>query len=206
MPGSLGGDTRPPPASGYPADSRRSLTGPSGLRMDKRYLPRTWASPKLVLGQSRIQGTGVFATERIAKGERVMEFGGDLISRQQMESDDYRTPSIWPIDQETFIALPTSDPHISLDEYLNHSCEANTWLSDEVTLTARRDIAPGEEITLDQGTWNIEDAYTDDRELCSCSAEHCRGMLTEEDWKRRDVQERYAGHFHPLVTALIKRG
>jgi hypothetical protein len=133
-----------------------------------------------------------------------MEFGGEMISGQQMESGDYRICSIWPIDPEIFIALPNSDPHVSLDEYLNHSCDANTWLSDEVTLTARRDIAPGEEITLDQGTWNTEDDYIEDREPCSCRAAQCRGMLTEEDWKRSDVQERYAGHFHPLVAALMK--
>jgi hypothetical protein len=172
--------------------------------MYNRYLPRTWVSPKLASGQSQIQGTGVFATEMIAEGERVMEFGGEMISGQQMESGNYRICSIWPIDPEIFIALPNSDPHVSLDEYLNHSCDANTWLSDEVTLTARRDIAPGEEITLDQGTWNTEDDYIEDREPCSCRAAQCRGMLTEEDWKRSDVQERYAGHFHPLVAALMK--
>jgi SET domain-containing protein len=171
--------------------------------MSKRYLPRTWVSPKLVSGQSEIEGTGVFATETIAKGERLMEFGGEMISYQQVESGDYRIPSIWPVDQDTFIALPNSDPHTSLDEYLNHSCDANTWLSDEVTLIARRDIAPGEEITLDQGTWNIEEAYIEDGTPCTCRAAHCRGMLTEEDWKRNDVQERYAGHFHPLVAALM---
>jgi hypothetical protein len=28
-------------------------------------------------------------------------------------------------------------------------------------------------------------------------------MLTEEDWQRADVQEAYAGHFHPLIQALM---
>ena len=93
---------------------------------------------------------------------------------------------------------------MTLDEYLNHSCDANAWLTDVVTLTARRDIEPGEEITLDQGTWNIEDAYIEDRVPCSCGAPVCRGMLTEEDWRRADLQREYAGHFHPLVDALMK--
>jgi hypothetical protein len=171
--------------------------------MKRKYLARSWVSPKLAIGSSKIQGRGVFARETILTGEIVMEFGGERITRQQMESGDYRIRSIWPVAPDTFIALPNSDPDVSLDEYLNHSCDANTWLSDEVTLTASRDIALGEEITLDQGTWNIEDAYIEDREPCSCRAKTCRGMLTEEDWKRSDVQERYAGHFHPLVAALL---
>jgi hypothetical protein len=172
--------------------------------MKQRYPARSFVSPKLSTGPSRIQGRGVFAAAGIRAGETVMVFGGEAISRAQMESGDYRIRSIWPINGDSYLALPNSDPDISLDEYLNHSCDANTWLSDEVTLTARRDIEPGEEITLDQGTWNIEDAYIEDREPCSCGAKNCRGMLTEEDWKRSAVQKQYAGHFHPLVAALMK--
>ena len=169
--------------------------------MKRAYLPRTVVSSKLSLRPSGIQGDGVFARERIAEGETVMEFGGETISRQEMEAGDYRIASIWPVGRDTFLALPSSDPHDSLDEYLNHSCDANTWLADEVTLTARRDIEPGEEITLDQGTWNDVDAYIDDGEPCACGATTCRRMLTEEDWRRADVQSRYAGHFHPLIQA-----
>jgi SET domain-containing protein len=171
--------------------------------MKRRYLPRTAVSSKLSLGPSRIQGYGVLARERIAQGETVMEFGGETLSRQAMEAGDYRIPSIWPVERDTFIALPTSDPDVSLDEYLNHSCDANTWLTDEVTLTARRDIEPGEEVTLDQGTWNLDDDYIEDREPCSCGAGTCRRILTEADWRRADVQTAYAGHFHPIIQALM---
>jgi len=172
--------------------------------MNRLYLPRTWVSRPLASGQSQIQGTGVFATTMIARGEMVMEFGGELISGEEMESGDYRLCSIWPVHPGIFMAVPNGDPHITLDEYLNHSCDANTWLSDEVTLTARRDIAAGEEITLDQGTWNTEDDYMEDGAPCSCRAANCRGMLTGKDWTRIDVQQHYAGHFHPMVAALIK--
>jgi hypothetical protein len=170
--------------------------------MKRRYLPRSWVHSQLETGKSAISGTGVFARAPIARGEKLMEFGGETISREPMLSGNYRIRSIWPVTADTFIALPLTDARVSLDEYLNHSCDANAWLEDEVTLAARRNIAAGEEITLDQGTWNIEDAYIEDREPCSCGAATCRGMLTEEDWKRPDVQLRYQGHFHPLVPIL----
>ena len=163
--------------------------------MKRDYLLRSSVNAKLSLGPSKIQGRGVFASGKIVRDEILMEFGGEAISRRQMESGDYRIRSIWPVGRDAFLALPNSDPQISLDEYLNHSCDANAWLEDEVTLAARRDIQPGEEITLDQGTWNIEDAYIEDREPCSCGATNCRVMLMEDDWTRADVQERYAGHF-----------
>jgi SET domain-containing protein len=166
---------------------------------ERHYLPRSWVHSGLKMGKSAIQGTGVFAAETIKKGEKLMEFGGQAISREQMLSGDYRIRSVWPVTRDVFIAQPLTDDHVTLDEYLNHSCDANCWLADEVTLAAKRDIAAGEEITLDQGTWNVEDPYIEDADPCSCGAAQCRGILTEEDWKRPDVQARYAGHFHPLI-------
>lgn len=133
-----------------------------------------------------------------------MEFGGELVSREQAFSGNYRSRSIWMVDKGHFLALPKSDTHISLDEYLNHSCDANTWLEDEVTIAACRDINFGEEITLDQGTWNFEDSeYTDNREFCSCGTTRCRHTLTKDDWKLVDIQERYKDHFHPMIQQKI---
>ncbi len=172
--------------------------------MQRQYLRYTWASQKLTSDKSDIHGEGVFADQKIAKGEKVMEFGGERISREQAFSGNYRSRSIWIVDQDLFLALPKTDTQISLDENLNHSCDANAWLEDEVTLTALREIKPGEEITLDQGTWNFEDsAYTDNKEPCSCGTARCRHILTENDWKIPAVQERYKGHFHPMIQKMI---
>lgn len=172
--------------------------------MAKQYLQRTWVNSKLVSGKSDIHGDGVFAKEKIAEGEKLMEFGGDLISKEQVLSGNYRSRSVWIISSGCYLALPNTDTEESLDEYLNHSCDANAWLSDEVTLIAKRGIGIGEEITLDQGTWNFDDsAYTDNKEFCSCGAHDCRKVLTENDWKTPDVQKKYKGHFHPMVQELI---
>ena len=175
--------------------------------MPRQYLRYTRVSPKLKSGKSAIHGDGVFADQKIAEGEKVMEFGGERISREQAFSGTYRSRSIWIVDQDLFLALPKTDTHVSLDENLNHSCDANTRLEDEVTLTALQEIKPGEEITLDQESWNSEDsAYTDNKEPFSGGAARCRHILTENDWKIPDVQERYRGHFHPLLQKMIDAG
>jgi hypothetical protein len=171
----------------------------------KTYLPRTWVSPKLLPGQSKIHGAGVIAAESVAKGEKLMEFGGLVISAADVETEMYRARSVWIVAPDTYLALPESDTEPSLDENLNHSCDANSWLADEVTLVARRDIAAGEEITLDQGTWNFdEDDYAWDQDYCSCGSALCRNRLTENDWQLADVQERYKGHLHPFVRRMIE--
>ncbi|HPA73471.1 MAG TPA: SET domain-containing protein, partial [Spirochaetota bacterium] len=53
------------------------------------------------------------------------------------------------------------------------------------TLVARRDIAPGEEITYDYGT----DFTAFDRGFtCRCGSPMCRGYLKKDDWKKlKDV-------------------
>ena len=172
----------------------------------KTYRPRSWISPKLVPGLSRIHGDGVIAAELIAEGEVLMEFGGLPITPADFDTEIYRLRSIWQVGEGAYLALPEADPEPSLDENLNHSCDANAWLEDEVILVARRDIAAGEEITLDQGIWNFEeDEYVWDQDHCSCGADGCRKTLTHNDWKRPDVQARYKGHFHPYVQGLIDR-
>jgi hypothetical protein len=173
----------------------------------KTYLPRSWISPKLVPGPSKIHGDGVIAARPIEKGEKLMEFGGETISPADFETEIYRARSIWQVGDGVYLALREDDPEPSLDENLNHSCDPNAWLADEVTLVARRDIAAGEEITLDQGTWNFdEDDYAWDQDYCSCGARQCRNRLTENDWQLADLQERYKGHFHPFVWQMIEAG
>jgi uncharacterized protein len=168
------------------------------------YPTRTFLHKKLHEQPSAIHGAGIFADEVIVAGEKIMDFGGEYITRSDAYSGNYRSRTVWPITREMYIALPTSDTEPSLDEALNHSCDANTWLDSAYTLVARRDISAGEEITLDQGTWNFEDdAYTDNSVPCSCSASECRRVLTKSDWQRADVQEKYAHHFHPVVQGEI---
>jgi hypothetical protein len=172
--------------------------------MSRQYLKRSWINPRLISRKSSIHGQGVFTEEHISKDEKLMEFGGDLVSGENVFSGKYRERSIWPVYPDHYLALPITDESDSLDEDLNHSCDANAWLIDEVVLVAKRDIKAGEEVTLDQGTWNCEfDAYTNDQKPCSCGASDCRKKLTKEDWKLSSVQRKYAGHFHPIIQVML---
>jgi uncharacterized protein len=170
----------------------------------KSYRSRTWVNPKLIAGESKIHHDGVLAAAPIRRGEKLMEFGGRIITRHDADEGPYRVRSIWAIGADAYLALPESDTAPSLDENLNHSCDANSWLVGDVLLVARRDIALGEEITLDQGTWNFEESeYTVDAIDCTCGAPSCRRRLTENDWQLPALRKRYKGHIHPIVQAMI---
>ena len=71
-------------------------------------------------------------------------------------------------------------------------------------LVARRNIATGEELTLDYALWEWDPTWKIDP--CRCGTVNCRRVITGSDWKMLELQRRYKGHFSPYVTKLIARG
>lgn len=130
-----------------------------------------------------------------------MVWGGQLFKKNDYERA--RPPTIVPFDHRHYIGLPVSDDSESIDEYLNHSCDPNTWMTDQITMVARRDIEPDEEITLDWVMWNSDEWEISKSGKCFCSSKNCRKYITPTDWKIPELQKRYAGHFSPLVQEKI---
>jgi hypothetical protein len=62
-----------------------------------------------------------------------------------------------------------------------------------------RDIRAGEELTHDWAMTDDDDYSAD----CKCGASNCRKTLTGKDWKRADLQKRYAGYFSAYITRKI---
>ncbi len=86
---------------------------------------------------------------------------------------------------------------------INHSCDSNLWMLDEVTLVARRDIARGEELTLDYALTTAEPTWTLDRP-CQCGSVRCRHTITGNDWLLPDMPRRYHEHFAPFINERIR--
>lgn len=83
---------------------------------------------------------------------------------------------------------------------LNHSCDPTLGWADAATLVATRDIAAGDELTLDYAT------VIDDPQFamaCHCETYRCRQMIEGGDWQIPQLQQRYAGRWHPAVQRRI---
>ena len=87
--------------------------------------------------------------------------------------------------------------------YGNHSCDPALWHTDAFTLAARRDLAPGDEVTVDYATQTAEAAF---EMACRCGSALCRGRVTGADWRRPELQERYGEHWVPALLARIRGG
>ena len=151
--------------------------------------------------RSGIHGRGVYATRRIPKHTRVVEYLGDRITHEQA---DARYDAKGQDDGHTFLFVVSSrlviDAGVNGNDarFINHSCDPNCDTvieGDRVFIESVRDIEPGEELAYEYGlTWETTD---DPGELanyaCRCGAASCRGtMLAAEPLDMQRARRRKA--------------
>ena len=140
---------------------------------------------KLTLKNSRIQGRGVFAARRLRKGQRVIEYTGEIISveEEQRRYDDEAMARhhtfLFKIDDKTTIDATRRG---SIARYINHSCDPNceaVWEDGRIFIEAIRNIQPGTELTYDYGYEHDGPVTLEDKEFyfCRCGAVNCRGTI-----------------------------
>lgn len=123
---------------------------------------------------SRIDGHGVYAAEPITRRLKIGEIRGESISVAEARIRATRVERIMIVELSARKAIDFSrstDPM----RFTNHSCQANARLcirQGRVEFYALRDIAPGEEITVDYG-----ESHHDGQLRCRCGAPGCRGSL-----------------------------
>jgi len=159
---------------------------------------------------SGIQGTGIFATDKITEGEIVWWETAE--ERQRHDEVPVNVVKSWPEDkQRPFLRYAYQIGENLYAGYLdgvarepadftNHSCDPTTWFVDDMTMTARRDIEPGEEITYDYATSEIDEDFI---MACGCGAANCRGVIRGTDHLLQEVQEAYGRHMMQHVLNKI---
>ena len=114
-----------------------------------------WLHPAVVVAESPIEGRGLFCTAPIAAGTLVARLGGRLVDGPELRILlDTSTSYV-----DTITVLP--DVHLVLPGrqpigFGNHSCDPTLWHTGAFALSARRDIAAGEEVTVDYATQTAE--------------------------------------------------
>ena len=169
------------------------------MRKDDR-TRKTWINPKLKLKKSNTQGKGLFALERIKKGETVVIFGGQYVSSEEAQIAKKHGKAVMQWDEDLYTV---SDSDVGLAYYVNHSCDPNTWMIDAFTLSAMTNIKPNTEISVDYSLFLDDENYISDWK-CKCESNKCRKRITGKDWKLKELQKRYKDHFSPLISKKIK--
>jgi len=133
----------------------------------------------LLFKDSPIHGIGAFARSRLPKGTRVIEYVGEVITKQEsLRRCELNNEYIlaWTEEHDIDGNIPWNPARL-----INHSCAPNCEaLLDErrIWIVATRDIMSGEEITFNYG-FDLED-YKD--YPCVCGSPHCVGYIVAEEF------------------------
>jgi SET domain-containing protein len=162
----------------------------------------SYISPKATVRESAIHGRGLFAVAPFARGEVVCVKGGYVFDRAKLEELQPRLgPAEIQIGEDLFIGPVEEAERDGGMIFSNHSCDPNIGVTGQIVFVALRDIAAGEELTHDWATTD-DDVY----ELeCRCGAAQCRGVITGQDWRRKDLQEKYGEHVSWYLREKIRK-
>ena len=131
-------------------------------------------SEELRVKKSNIYGKGCFALAHFPARKKIATYAGELIKgerkiearvRKQEAADIIK---IIRLDDDTAVDGAVGG---NATAFINHSCDPNAFMrivpGQKVAIFARRDIRPGEELTID-----YRDPYHP--AVCRCGADNCR--------------------------------
>lgn len=157
--------------------------------------PKDITSEYIKVKESSIHHKGIFAAKNIPAGERIIEYVGRLVTKE--ESDEIADEHLYKSKQyedHGAVYLFQLDDTYDIDgsvswntaRYINHSCNPNCEAVNEdghIQIFALKDIKKGEELHYDYG-YDI-DNY--EEHPCLCGSENCKGYIVAQDqWDELD--------------------
>ena len=122
---------------------------------------------------------GGFARRKIKKGEALIEYVGEKISKTQAaERIAADNPFIFCLDDEFDV---DGDVTWNPARFLNHSCEPNAEaeiFDDQIWIMALREVRPGEEITFNY-SYDLENY---EEHPCRCGSVKCVGYMVAAEF------------------------
>jgi SET domain-containing protein len=169
-------------------------------------VPCEFADVLIELKPSPIHAVGVFAVVNIQKGQRVAEGIHEADYQSLVEWTDLATCGDAVIEKVmTFCVgmkkgfIPPENLNfnlLSVDWFMNHSCDGNVGLDERGDFVALRDITKGEELTYDYGLIESNPRF---KMSCNCGSSNCRQTITGEDWKKTDFRSAHLKHMLPRL-------
>jgi SET domain-containing protein len=129
---------------------------------------------RVAVGPSAIDGQGAFAAEAIPARRKIGEIRGESISVRAARERARGLERIMIVEVSAQRAVDASGSTDPL-RFTNHSCAPNAVLrirQGRIEIYAMRDVAAGEELTIDYG-----ETHHQGRLACRCGAPRCVGRL-----------------------------
>jgi hypothetical protein len=139
------------------------------------------------IGRSKT-GLGLFATQPIKKGTKIIRYFGPLLDSKKAEEDAIENKYLFELDKRWTIDGSVRE---NVARYINHSCKPNAE-SDvkprkkKIIIRAIKDIEPGEEISYDYGT----DYFKAYLKPIGCKCESCEKKRAKKRAEAREERAR----------------
>ena len=159
--------------------------------------------------KSKVHGNGIYATQNIKKGIKIIEYLGEKISRKEgdrrselrikkyLNSKNIGSVYIFQLNAKQDI---DGSPLYNKARYINHSCDPNCEVDIEngkIWISSLRRIKKGEELSYDYGYSFDKDDYKD--HPCKCNSKNCIGyIISSDDW------EKFIKHLKKQMKSLKK--
>ena len=158
-----------------------------------------WIHPHAESRESKLHGLGVFAKKKILKGEIVALLGGIIVPTKEIEKYWKEIGHVGIQIHDDFFIVPTSRDELIEKGVYNHSCDPNIGFLQDIVYVAIKDIEAGEELCFDYAFNETKmESFT-----CECKSKNCRKTITKEDWKRKDIQEKYGEFYSPYLKRKL---
>jgi SET domain-containing protein len=154
-----------------------------GGKISKKLSPNNKSLPdhhfKKVKVKRGLSGLGLFAGEDIKKGELIIEYIGEILTKEEADKVT-NCQYLFEVSRNHTI---NGSPRWNIARYANHSCDGNAE-SDvkkkRVFVKAIKNIKEGEEIVYDYGEEFVKEYIAS--KGCNCSAEkHLYGLTPVSD-------------------------
>lgn len=114
----------------------------------------------IIVKKSKIKGRGVFAKRDFKKGEIVLKWNPEILTKQEAgKLTTKQKHYLYQGENKYFLMQPP-------EKYVNHSCDANTMAKNKSDI-AIKNIKKGEEVTS---------RYTNFSFKCKCGSEKCKNF------------------------------
>ncbi len=171
---------KPLQASAEKTSARKSAAAPTASR------PAAPGGRRIQVRKSGVHGKGVFALQPIKRGERIIEYVGDIITWPEA----LRRHPHDPLDPNHTFYFHVDDNHVidakvggNASRWINHACRPNCKADQtddgRVFIRALKNLKPGDELFYDYGLV-IDERYTPKLKKeyeCRCGHPSCRGTM-----------------------------
>ena len=156
--------------------------------------------------KSLLHGSGLFALSNIKKGEQVIEYIGDKVTKKEGDKRaDKQIKKAEKNKKNGMVYVFELNKKYDIDggvarnyaRFINHSCDPNCEVDivdNEIWISSIKSIKKGDELSYDYGYEFDKDDYKD--HTCKCGSKNCIGyIISSDDWPK----------FGKLIAKIIKK-